>query len=74
MKVLVKISIPERLRDDMLMKHANYFEVPVSQDGQALVGWWEKASTASRDSLMKLAYDKNMGIVEALKERLASQE
>ncbi len=74
MKILVKISIPERLRDDMLMKHANYFEVPLSQDGQALMGWWEKAATASRDSLMKLAYAKDISIVEALKERLASQE
>lgn len=72
MKTLVKISIPERLRDEMLMKRANYFEVPLSSEGNELMKWWEKASSTERDDTMKLAYAKDISIVEALKERLAS--
>lgn len=73
-KTLVKISVPERLRDGMLMKRANYFEVPASQDGHALMEWWENASSGSRDSVMKLAYARDVDIVEALKEHLDSLE
>lgn len=72
MKTLVKVSIPERLRHGMLMKTANYFEVPVSPDGHAFMSWWGEAPADDRDEVMKTAYEKDIGVVEALKEKLAS--
>ncbi len=72
MKTLVKVSIPDRLRCGMLMKTANYFEVPASQDGHAFMSWWEEAVANDRDEIMKTAYDKNISVVDALKEKLAS--
>ena len=70
---MVKISIPERLRDGMMLKEANYFEVPSSPDGHEFMGWWQAAPADSRDSVMKLAYDKNVSVVEALHEHLSQE-
>lgn len=72
-KTMVKISIPERLRDGMMLKQASYFEVPANQDGSALIEWWDKAASDSRDAIMKLAYDNNTDIIAALKEHLSKQ-
>jgi hypothetical protein len=69
-KILAKVSIPGRLRDGMLLKNAEYFEVPHSNDGIEFMRWWEEAGSGDRDTLMKQAYDSNTGIVEALKARL----
>lgn len=74
MKAMIRLSIPERLRDGMLLKTANYFEVPDTKDGHSLMEWWEKSASELRDTLMKQAYDNNVTIVEALKNHLASQE
>lgn len=62
------ISIPPRLRGEMLTKEA--FEVPFGPDGEALITWWEKAASTDRDAIMKLAYDKNINIAQALKQHL----
>jgi hypothetical protein len=72
MRTLVKVSIPGRLRDEMLLKHAEYFEVPHTTDGFEFMSWWEKAASADKDDVMRRAYDANTGIVDALKEKLAS--
>lgn len=72
MKTLVKVSIPERLRDGMFLKTATHFAVPASMDGYAFMDWWEKAASDDRDEVMKVAYEKDIGVVEALKEKLAS--
>jgi hypothetical protein len=73
MKILAKVSIPGRLKDGMLLKHAEYFNVPHNADGVEFMRWWEKAGSDDRDSLMKEAYDNNTGIVEALKARLEGE-
>ena len=72
-KILAKVSIPNRLRDEMLLKNAEYFEVPHTADGVEFMRWWEDAGAGDRDSLMKEAYDSNTGIVEALKARLETE-
>lgn len=64
----MEISIPPRLRGEMLTKEA--FQVPYNADGEALMVWWEKAADIDKDAVMKLAYDKNVNIAQALKLRL----
>ena len=73
MKILTKVSIPGRLRDEMLLKNAEYFEIPHNNDGIEFMRWWEKSASDDRDSVMKQAYDGDIGIVEALKSRLADE-
>lgn len=68
-KTLAKVSIPGRLRDEMLLKSAEYFEIPHTIDGVKFMQWWEKAAMKDRDALMKQAYDNNTNLVEALKAR-----
>ena len=70
MKTLVKVSIPGRLRDEMLLKKAEYFEVPHTPDGFEFMSWWEKAAATDRDDVMRRAYDADTDIVAALKEKL----
>ena len=73
MKILAKVSIPGRLRDEMLLKNAEYFEVPHNNDGTEFLRWWEKAASVDRDSVMKQAYDGGVNIVDALKARLKNE-
>lgn len=73
MKILAKVSVPGRLKDEMLLKNAEYFEVPHTSDGVEFMDWWEKAASDDRDALMKQAYDNNIGIVEALKAKLEGE-
>jgi len=72
-KILAKVSIPGRLRDGMLLKNAEYFEVPHNNDGIEFMRWWEKAASTDRDSVMKQAYDADTTIVAALKARLEGE-
>jgi hypothetical protein len=72
-KILAKVSIPGRLRDGMLLKNAEYFEVPHNNDGVEFMRWWEKSASDDRDALMKQAYDNNTDIVAALKTRLEGE-
>lgn len=62
------ISIPPRLRGSMLTKEA--FALPFGPDSEAFVTWWDKAESNDKDSVMKLAFDKNVGIDQALKQYL----
>lgn len=71
-QILVKVSIPGRLRDSMLLKSAEYFEVPNTADGVEFMRWWEDAGSDDRDGVMKHAYDNNVGIVTALKDILGA--
>jgi len=71
MKTLVKVSIPSRLRDEMLLKQAEYFEVPHTPAGFEFMSWWEKAASDDRDVVMKYAYDSGSDIVDALKKLLS---
>lgn len=72
-RVLCRISIPPRLRDEMMLhKHGNAmeFDVPRTDDGSVFMQWWTKASSADRDDVMRSAYNNNVGIVDALKTKL----
>ena len=73
MKILVKVSIPERLRDEMLLKNANYFDVPASLDGHAFMRWWKEAAADDRDDVLKIAYEKSVNVTQALREKLESE-
>lgn len=72
-KPLMRLSIPDRLRGGMMLKQANHFEVPDTQDGYALMDWWEKAAAESRDAVMQTAYAGDGDITTALKDYLARQ-
>jgi hypothetical protein len=73
MKTLVRISIPERLRNEMMMKEANFFDVPATLDGHAFMRWWEEAPADDRDEVLKIAYEKDTNVVKALREKLESE-
>lgn len=64
-KVLVRLSIPARLRDGMMLKtgHPNTFDVPDTKEGVEFLNFWKTAKTAVRDALMKRAYEEEVPIV-----------
>jgi hypothetical protein len=70
-KVLIQVSIPPRLRNDMLMKEA--FEVRNTADGRAFVEWLGESSAEDRDGVMKIAYDRDIDIVDALREKMEAE-
>lgn len=65
-KVLVRLSIPPRLRDSMMLKtgHPNTFDVPDTKAGAEFLEFWKSASTAERDAVMKRAYEEEVPIVD----------
>jgi hypothetical protein len=65
-KVLVRLSIPERLRDGMMLKvgYPNTFDVPHTKKGIEFLEFWKNASKEVRDDLMKRAYDEEASIVD----------
>jgi len=62
-KVLVKLSSPVRV-DGLLQRES--FDVPLSEAGSRFMTWWDKASSDERDAVLKLAYDRNVCVTEAL--------
>jgi len=66
-RTLVRLSIPERLRDEMMLKtgSANSFDVPHTRAGVQFLSTWEEMGTPRRDALMKFAYARNVDIVAA---------
>ena len=71
--LLLRVSIPPRLRDEMMFNKHAAFDVENTPDGAAFVTWWEKAGAAVRDEVMRTAYDRNISIVEALKQKLEAR-
>jgi len=67
-KVLMRISIPARLRDEMMLKYAGSFAVPANDAGIEFQQWWSKAPAAERDKLMKTAYKNNITLLDALEQ------
>lgn len=65
-KPLIRISIPARLQDEMLLKTAGYFDVPNTLEGIEFQQWWEKAAAKDRDDLMRKASNNRVSLVEAL--------
>lgn len=65
-KVLVRLSIPPRLRDGMMLKtgHPNTFDVPDTKAGAEFLNFWKTAKTAVRDAIMKRAYEEEVPIVD----------
>ena len=61
---LVKVSIPFKLQG-LMTKEA--FDVPDSADGHKFLAWWEDAGSGERDDVMKIALDRDISIVDALK-------
>lgn len=60
-KVLVRLSIPLRLRDGMLLKEGNSrsFDIPHTKEGILFLTEWEKMSSEDHDALMQRAYTEN---------------
>lgn len=73
MKILARLSIPGRLKDGMLLKEGEYFDVPHTHDGIDFMRWWEQAKKDDRDALMKQAYASGANIVETFKAKLESE-
>lgn len=71
MKTLVRISIPAWMRSNMLIKEAS-FEIPANEDGQHFLGWWDQAPKIEKQAVLKVAYEKDTTLIEALKGYLAS--
>lgn len=65
-KCLVRISIPARLQDELLLKTAGSFDVPATPEGVEFQQWWEKAAAKERDDLMRKASSNKTSLVEAL--------
>ena len=64
-KVLARLSIPARLRDEMMLKKgsAKGFDVPHTKEGILFLNHWENNTTAQeRDELMKRAYAEDVPI------------
>jgi hypothetical protein len=65
--ILVRLSIPERIRGDMLLKTGGNetFDIPYTQAGVKFAAVWDEMSKPRRDALMKFAYERNLDIVAA---------
>lgn len=63
-KVLARLSIPPRLRDEMMLKEgsAEGFDVPNTKDGILFLNRWENTGADERDALMKRAFEENTPI------------
>ena len=68
---LVRLSVPRRLKDEMIIKEGAAFRVPNSNDGHKLLFWWKTASIADRDDVMRRAFNKGSTLVQAWNEKLA---
>ena len=66
MRLLVRISVPPRLQDEMLLKTAGHFDVPNTPEGVEFQQWWEKAAAKERDNLMRKACNDGVSLLEAL--------
>ena len=64
-KVLLRIGIPPRLRDEMMLKEGASFAIPATDAGIEFQQWWSKASATERDKLMKTAYENNISLLDA---------
>lgn len=73
-KILVRLSIPPRLRDEMMLKEASGFDVPATEAGLEFAQWWSKAPSDHRDRLMKTAHKSNISLLEALEQEQGTQE
>lgn len=62
-KILVKLSSPVRI-DGLLQRET--FNVPLSEAGTRFMTWWDKAAANERDTVLKLAHEKNVCVTEAL--------
>lgn len=62
-KVLVKLSCPVRI-DGLLGRET--FDVPFSNAGTRFMTWWNKAASDERDTVMKLAHEKDICVTESL--------
>lgn len=60
---LCRLSIPPRLRHDMLLKEA--FDVPNTEAGTLFLEWWRNAEPESRDRVMKVAHKHDMSVTDA---------
>jgi hypothetical protein len=65
-KVLIRIGIPPRLRDEMMLKEAASFDIPATDAGIEFQQWWSRAPAVERDKLMKTAYANNISLLDAL--------
>lgn len=63
---LLRVSIPARLQDEMLLKTAGYFDIPNTPAGIEFQQWWETAPAKARDDLMRKASSDGTSLIEAL--------
>lgn len=72
MSTLVKLSVPFRLQKSLMTKEA--FDIPDSTEGHKFMAWWERARPNERDGVMKIALDRNISVVDALKAKDDDEE
>lgn len=72
MRPLVRINIPSWMRSNMLLKEAS-FDIPATDDGYDFLGWWDQAPKREKDSVIKLAHEQGVPLIDALKGYLASK-
>jgi len=70
-QTLVRMSIPHRLVDEMMLKTGGAFEVPNTAAGHKLVFWWKTASKNDRDDIMRRASSKAIPLIDAWNEKLS---
>lgn len=63
-KVLARLSIPPRLRYEMLLKEGSAygFDVPHTREGIEFLRSWRESKPQERDDMMKRAYLENVPI------------
>jgi hypothetical protein len=63
-RVLARLSIPPRLRDEMMLKKGSSqgFDVPNTKEGVLFLNRWENSSAQDRDAMMKQAYATDVPI------------
>lgn len=70
MDKLCSLNIPPEIRQDLLLKEANY-DIPNTPEGAKFTLWWDTARDHEKRAVLRLAHDANIDVLEA-KMRLES--
>jgi len=67
-QVLLRVSIPPRLRSETLLKTGSAlgFDVPNTLAGVRFMSFWKSASAETRDAMMMRAYNEDIPIIDTL--------
>jgi hypothetical protein len=70
MSKLCSLHIPPEIRQDLLLKEAN-FDVPDTAGGVKFTLWWDHARDHEKRAVLRLAHEADIDVLEA-KTRLES--